>query len=180
MKNTMLNFTPLASVSISKKGGLGDTNDLYDSETDDSTMYQEPYRLTLKKTENSCLIKNYSCGRLCEYEEFGGPLDWAIANKFGSTPLFNILPNNKHSAGPTTSHSFSHTFTETGRMKRNNGYTTPINQKTLPATPLTLAPPPNSESFYAATDIIQVRLHWSSFSLDPMDHSVCDCEYPTI
>ena len=94
--------------------------------------------------------RNNSCGRLCDrdYEDLG--LLMEQKNKFGSTPLFNILPAppvtnasattrpNGKFAGPTSysCHEVKNGYAVPNGMPNNNCSTF------------------NTENFYAATDIV--------------------------
>eukprot|EP00096_Caligus_rogercresseyi_P011414 TRINITY_DN4481_c0_g1_i2.p1 TRINITY_DN4481_c0_g1~~TRINITY_DN4481_c0_g1_i2.p1 ORF type:complete len:680 (+),score=197.66 TRINITY_DN4481_c0_g1_i2:156-2195(+) len=120
-----------------------------------SSYYHEPYRLILKPGARDPAINSNSCGRLCEYEEFGllqdkpkntssPPHHHHLLEKngqFGSTPLFPPPPSHKlllsGGGGANNNH-----------YKSNGGYaTTDFVKKWGP-------PPNNNESFYAATDIL--------------------------
>ena len=91
MKEMRLRLSPMKP----RHGGSGGSSthrpfdgDLDESsDTEEASLYQEPLRLLDTNTEYRKLVKNYSCGRLCDYEDFESV---NMKKKFGSTPLFNI------------------------------------------------------------------------------------------
>jgi hypothetical protein len=113
---------------------------LSDTEDAASSLYHEPYTLLDSSASsgghhnnhhNSRLVKNYSCGRLCDYDDYS-LLRRQQHAKFGSTPLFlsaaaagTAVSGNQHqppsaaAAGtsrsakpPPTSHSFTSSLYE--------------------------------------------------------------------
>ena len=152
MKEMRLRLSPLKSTSHSTQGPFGH---LEESDTEDGSMYQEPFRLVDPNPEFRKLVKNYSCGRLCDYDDFGS-LNPGASNKFGSTPLFNLQTNDRMRK-PTTSKSFTNNLYEKDYRKPSfdPGYSVPVSKSRHSlARALSVSGP--EETFYAATDIIQV------------------------
>ena len=118
------------------------------------------------------LVKNYSCGRLCDYEDFESI---NMKKKFGSTPLFNIPTtiaggavingtmnaNGGITAGtsglrkPKNSKSFTNNLYEKDYRKPsfNSGYCIPVTKSQQSLGRQVSAP---VENYYAATDILKV------------------------
>ena len=164
MKEMRLRLSPLKTGSDLKRPPFGQAEE---SDPDDASLYQEPFRLITEASPASVaaadyhkLVKNYSCGRLCDYDDFGA-LNPALSNKFGSTPLFN-LPNGAGSGPadrlrkqqPTTSKSFTNNLYEKDYRKPcfESGYSIPV-AKSRQSLARGIS---TAENFYAATDIIKV------------------------
>ena len=81
------------------------------------------------------LVKNYSCGRLCDYEDFESV---SIIKKFGSTPLFNIPTTNsaatidRQTGGqlPTSAVPITATAGFRGKPKLSKSFTNNLYEKT--------------------------------------------------
>ncbi|CAB4069812.1 DDR2 [Lepeophtheirus salmonis] len=122
----------------------------HDDSDEGSSYYHEPYRLILKPTNNKPINSN-SCGRLCEYEEFGLLQEQQQMQtvKLQQQPLLktSLDKSNGNSIGGGPAGSF-----------KSNGYaTTDFVKKWHPPPPPLPIPnnvSTNKESFYAATDIL--------------------------
>jgi discoidin domain receptor family protein 2 len=119
-----------------------------DSETEEASIYHEPCRLPFARQEPKNIIKNKSCGTLCEYENFHKQ-DLRFSNNFGSTPLFNLPTVDPPARVPPISHSFTTNFKDSYPY----GYSTPVQ----PETQKTLSDSEVSENFYAASDIFHLK-----------------------
>ena len=80
------------------------------------------------------LVKNYSCGRLCDYEDFESV---SIIKKFGSTPLFNIPTTNsaatmdRQTGGqPPAAPAITATAGFRGKPKLSKSFTNNLYEKT--------------------------------------------------
>ncbi len=200
MKEMRLRLSPLKSAGSSSssshtnRGMFGHTEEDEESDTEAASLYHEPYTLVLNNngagdTSASAggrgkLVKNYSCGRLCDYED--SMLRRHVPNKFGSTPLFLSGGATAASTGgaaadqrplggggaargkpPPTSHSFTSNVLgyekDYRRPSFSSGYAVPMSQskqslgRALSVPPAAVRPP-SGENFYAATDIIQVKI----------------------
>ena len=118
-----------------------------ESETEEASIYHEPCRLPFARQEPKNIIKNKSCGTLCEYENFHKQ-DLRFSNNFGSTPLFNLPTVDSPPRIPPISHSFTTNFKDAYPY----GYSTPVQTETQK----TLSDSEVSENFYAASDIFHV------------------------
>ena len=166
-RHMMRDMTPLnhSAVSGAGKNIYGESD-----HEESSSIYHEPYRLVLQRSNN---YRNSSCGRLCDYEDLG-LLGSEQKGKFGSTPLFTLPP-----APPTTSTNSSSGSNPTSRNGRfmgptsyschevKNGYAVPahatMSGRPLPPTKAAMVP---NENFYAATDIVlkvRILLHLDYF-----------------
>ena len=135
MKETRLRLSPLKSSGVSSSSSSHTNRGMFghreeeDEESDTevaSSLYHEPYSLALGDSSAASgrpgkLVKNYSCGRLCDYEDSLLRRHHA-PNKFGSTPLFlssaaggpapssavaTTTARSNSSKPPPTSHSFT-------------------------------------------------------------------------
>lgn len=95
--------------------------------------------------------QNKSCGMLCEYENFYRREPQRGENNFGSTPLFNILTiDQRPRAPPPTS------FSTTSFKDRFYDYSTPLHIDTGRIA----SDSDISDTFYAASDILNVSAGW--------------------
>ena len=198
MKEMRLRLSPLKSAGSSSssshtnRGMFGHTEEDEESDTEAASLYHEPYSLLHNNNAGGDtsapgggrgkLVKNYSCGRLCDYDD--SMLRRHVPNKFGSTPLFLSAAATAATAGgaaadlrpmgggttrgkpPPTSHSFTSNMLgyekDYRRPSFSNGYAVPVSRskqslgRALSVPPA--VPPPGGENFYAATDIIQVKI----------------------
>jgi hypothetical protein len=204
MKDMRLRLSPLKSAGSSSssshtnRGMFGHTeeDDEVESDTEAASLYHEPYSLVLNNNSTAAgdssasggvrskLVKNYSCGRLCDYEDslLRRHATGASSNKFGSTPLFLSAAAGSSSTGtaaesrptgggtgrsskpPPTSHSFTSNLLVYEKDYRkpsfSSGYAVPVSRSKQSLGRALSVPPaaslPSGENFYAATDIIQV------------------------
>ena len=153
LQEMRLRLSPLKADSSTAKDPFGH---LEESDTEEASMYQEPVRLDDKEDFRK-LVKNYSCGRLCDYDDFAS-LDPCTSNKFGSTPLFNLPTSERTKRKPTTSKSFTNNLYEKDYRKPcfEPGYSVPVTRSRQSLARALSVQEPVQETFYAATDIIQV------------------------
>ena len=162
MKEMRLRLSPLKSGGSPGDGVSEPFGHIDESDPEEASLYQEPFRVRENSPACRKLVKNYSCGRLCDYEDFGslnpGGGGGGVA-KFGSTPLFNLPPSTSDRLirKPTTSKSFSNNLYEKDYRKPcfEAGYSVPVS-RSRQSLGRALSVPGPPETFYAATDIIKV------------------------
>ena len=149
MRNARLRLSPLIYNVNTSRGSYGHDDD---SETEEASIYHQPCKLQASRQEHTTIVKNKSCGTLCEYENYHKP-DIRFSNKFGSTPFFNLPKMDPPPRVPPISHSFTTNFKDSYPY----GYSTPLQTATIK----TLSESEVSENFYAASDIFQVSEQFS-------------------
>ena len=155
-RHMLRDLTPLNHSAVP---GSGNGKNIYgeSDHEESSSIYHEPYRLVLQRSNN---YRNSSCGRLCDYEDLG-LLGSEQKGKFGSTPLFTLPPAPPTTTSTNSSSGSNPASRNTGRFmgptsyschEVKNGYAIPAHA-TIGGRPL---PPPKviNENFYAATDIV--------------------------
>ena len=151
MKDIRLRLSPIktTAAAVEDAATAGPFGHLEESEPEEaSSVYQQPFAAAgiggggglarrQPSPEYRKLVKNYSCGRLCDYEEFGAlnQASQSTAARFGSTPLFNLPSTSGVGTGerllhnkPTTSKSFTSNLFEKDYRKPSfdPGYSVPV------------------------------------------------------
>jgi len=145
MRDARLRLSPLIYNMNTSRGTYGHDED---SETEEASIYHEPCRLPFARQDPKNIIKNKSCGTLCDYENYHKQ-DLRFSNNFGSTPLFNLPTVDPPPRVPPISHSFTTNFKDSYPY----GYSTPVQT----GTQKTLSDSEVSENFYAASDIFHLK-----------------------